>query len=136
MIGPPRPAPPARPASLAHQARSRRRMSQVDPLQERVFRSRVADFLFGLRLPATKEQIIRCARHNNTASQIMEALRDLPDRTYQSLDEIQAAVVYHPPRVWEVEGFPPEALRHDEIEAERIRRNIERAARPAPPRYE
>lgn len=111
-------------------------MNQVDPLQERVFRSRVADFLFGLRLPATKEQIIRRARHNNTASQIMEALHDLPDRTYHSLDEILATVVYHPPRVWEVEGFPPEARRHDELETERIRRNIAQAARPVPPRYE
>ena len=111
-------------------------MPPVDPVQERVFRSRVADFLFGLRFPATKEQIIRCARHNNTASQVTEALRALPDRTYASLVEVQSAVIYHPPRVWDVEGFPPEALKHDAIEAERIRRNIEQAARPTPPRYE
>jgi hypothetical protein len=111
-------------------------MEQVDPLQERIFRSRVADFLFGLSFPANKAQIIRRARHNNTASQVTEALRELPDRAYASIEEVQAAVVYFPPRVWDVEGFPPEALRHDEIEARRIRSNIERAARPTPPRYE
>lgn len=111
-------------------------MSSVDPVQERVFRSRVADFLFGLRFPATKEQIIRRARHSNTASQAIEAFRALPDRTYTNLEAIQAAIVYHPPRVWDVEGFPPEALKHDMIEAARIRHNIEQAARPTPPRYE
>jgi hypothetical protein len=108
-------------------------MAQVDPLQARVFRSRVADFLFGLHFPATKEQIIARARRNNTASQVIQALRDLPERTYQTLDEVQATVNYSPPLVWDVDGFPAEALRHDEIEAERIRRNIQRAARPIPP---
>lgn len=108
-------------------------MEQVDPIQERVFRSRVADYLFGLRFPATKEQIIRRGRHNNTASQVTEALRLLPDRTYGAMEEIQAAVAYYPPRVWDVDGFPPEAIRHDQIEAERIRRNIGQAARPTPP---
>jgi uncharacterized protein DUF2795 len=104
-------------------------MDQVDPVQERTFRSRVADFLFGLTFPATKEQIIRRARHNNTASQVAEALRHLPDRDYADLADVQATVRYYPPRVWDVEGFPPEAIKHDEIEAERIRRNISRAER-------
>jgi hypothetical protein len=104
-------------------------MEQVDPLQEQIFRSRVADFLFGLRFPASNADIIRCARRNNTASQIVEALRELPERTYPDLAAVLAAVTYHPPRVWDVEGFPPEALEHDRAEAERIQRNIQRAER-------
>ncbi len=108
-------------------------MEPDDRLQEYIFRSRIADYLFGLQFPATKEAIIRQARHNNTASQAVEALQELPDRTYASMAEVQATVQYHPPHLWDMEGFPPEALEHDRIEAERIRRNIERAARPAPP---
>ncbi|MCC6628508.1 MAG: DUF2795 domain-containing protein [Chloroflexi bacterium] len=109
-------------------------MGDVDPMQERVFRSRVADFLFGLQFPATRQAIIQRARHNNTTSQVVEALSDLPDQTYADLAAVQTAVAYHPPRVWDVEGFPPAALRHDEVEAERIRRNTQRVARPNPPR--
>jgi hypothetical protein len=104
-------------------------MDQVDPVQARIFRSRVADFLFGLTFPATKEQIIRQARHNNTASQVTEALNRLPDRAYADLADVQVTVVYFPPRVWDVEGFPPEAIEHDQIEGDRIRRNITRAER-------
>jgi hypothetical protein len=108
-------------------------MSAPDPLYERIFRARIADFLHGLAFPATKQAIIQRARHNNTASQIVEALNRLPNQTYASVEAVQAAVAYHPPRVWDVEGFPPEAVRHDEIEAERIRHNIERTERPRPP---
>lgn len=108
-------------------------MGEVDPMQERVFRSRVADFLFGLQFPATRQAIIQRARHNNTTSQVVEALSDLPDQTYADLAAVQTAVIYHAPRIWDVEGFPPEALRHDEIETERIRRNTQRVARPNPP---
>lgn len=104
-------------------------MEQRDPTDEITFRSRVADFLFGLPFPATREQIIQRARHNNTASQVMEALRRLPDQTYRSLTEVQAAVSYYPPRHWDDEGFPAEAHEHDRREAERIRRNIEQAQR-------
>lgn len=107
-------------------------MEPADRLQETIFRSRVADYLFGLQFPATKETIIRCAQHNNTASQAIDALRELPDRTYAGMAEVQAAVQYHPPHTWDVEGFPPAALEHDRIEAERIRRNIEQAARATP----
>ena len=57
-------------------------MEPDDRLQEYIFRSRIADYLFGLRFPVTKEGIIRQARHNNTASQAVEALQELPDRTY------------------------------------------------------
>jgi hypothetical protein len=120
-------------ATRSGQRRSQQGMEPVDPVQERVFRERVADFLFGLSFPATKEQIIRRAHHNNTASQVMDALRDLPDGDYATLEEIQAAVRYHRPHVWDVDGFPPEALRHDELEAERLRENIQRALRPTPP---
>jgi glutathione S-transferase len=109
-------------------------MTEIDPIQERVFRSRVADFLFGLGYPATKAAIIAQARRNNTASQITDALSRLPDRTYVDLGDIQAAVAYHPPHVWDVDGFPPEAIRHDEIEADRLKQNISRADRPLPPR--
>ena len=108
--------------------------SAFDPIQERVFRSRVADFLFGLHYPATKQQVIHRARHNNTASQATEALAALPERTFDNLDEILSAISYYPARAWDVEGFPPEAIQHDEIEAERLRLNILRAERPASPR--
>ena len=101
--------------------------------EERVFRSRIADFLFGLTFPATREQIIRQARHNNTASQIVDALLDLPDRAYESMADVQATARYHPPHVWDIDGFPRNAIRHDQIEAERLRGNTARVERPAPP---
>lgn len=107
-------------------------MESADRLQETIFRARVVDYLFGLQFPATKDMVIRRAQHNNTASQAIDALRALPDRTYAGMAEVQAAVHYHPPHIWEVEGFPPAALEHDRIEAERIRRNIEQAARATP----
>jgi hypothetical protein len=101
----------------------------VDPVEELTFRARVADFLFGLNFPASHAQIIQRARHNNTASQIMEALAALPDRQYAHLADVQATVAYHSPRLWDSEGFPAEAHEHDRRETERIRRNIQRAHR-------
>jgi hypothetical protein len=108
-------------------------MSAAESLQERIFRARVEDFLFGLTFPATKAAIIHRARQNNTASQIVEALATLPNQTFESIAAVQAATAYHPPRVWDVEGFPAEAIRHDEIEADRIRTHIDQAERRASP---
>ena len=64
---------------------------------DRVFRSRVADFLSDLAFPAGKADIIACAKRHNTASDVLATLLQLPDRKYLSLSDVRAAVALPAP---------------------------------------
>ncbi len=48
--------------------------------------------LGGISYPATKDQLIEHARGKNAAKDILDALRDIPDREYDGPNEVSKAV--------------------------------------------
>lgn len=63
-----------------------------DPGLPTVFLARVVDFVSGQSFPAAKAAVIARARHANTASDIYAVLLEIPDRTYESTEDLQRAV--------------------------------------------
>jgi len=53
---------------------------------------RVQKFLGGISYPATKQQLVDCARGNQADDNALRALGDLPDREYSGPDEISKVV--------------------------------------------
>ena len=53
---------------------------------------KVYRFLRGIRYPATKQQLMDCARGNQADDKALRALGDLPDREYSGPDEISKVV--------------------------------------------
>jgi hypothetical protein len=56
---------------------------------------RVHKFLGGIRYPATKSQLIDCARDNQADDAALATLQDIPEREYSGPDDVsQAAARY------------------------------------------
>jgi hypothetical protein len=49
--------------------------------------------LGGVRYPATKEQLIECARGNNAGTDVLALLESLPDRRYSGPNDISKAAI-------------------------------------------
>jgi hypothetical protein len=45
---------------------------------------RVQKFLAGLRYPAAKDEVLACAHTRGADEQVLDALRSIPDRRYES----------------------------------------------------
>ncbi|MBX6773008.1 MAG: DUF2795 domain-containing protein [Chloroflexi bacterium] len=60
--------------------------------ERRVYLARVRDFVDGVSFPATREEILAHARRRNTPSDIYADLTHLPDRRFDSLADVVAAV--------------------------------------------
>jgi hypothetical protein len=71
--------------------------------------------LEGVPLPATKDQLLEYAVRQRAAPQLLEALRELPERQYERLDEVGEELTHvqpaQPPRPrrkpGEESGEPP-----------------------------
>lgn len=71
--------------------------------------------LEGVRLPATKDELLEHAVRQRAEPQLLEALRSIPDRPYERLDEVGEEVVRvqpspprePPPRPRDESGAPP-----------------------------
>ena len=71
--------------------------------------------LVGVDLPAEKAMVLEYAVRQKTAPTHLNALRSLPDREYESLDEIAEALLHvqpgtfddEPPAPHEESGLPP-----------------------------
>ena len=57
-----------------------------------VFLARVTDFLSGQGYPATKAEVVACARRANTASDVYAALLDLPERRYETAVDLEREI--------------------------------------------
>lgn len=55
---------------------------------DRVYRSRVADFVGTSPFPAGKAEIVARAQRRNVASDVLADLLQLPDRQYRSLEDL------------------------------------------------
>ncbi len=52
----------------------------------------VVQYLKGIDMPATKEEIIQTATTNHAPQDVIDILQQLPDQTYQEMDDIWSAV--------------------------------------------
>ncbi len=52
---------------------------------------RVQKFLDGIHYPATKKQLIDCARGNQADDDALATLHDMPEREYSGPDEVSQA---------------------------------------------
>jgi hypothetical protein len=59
---------------------------------------KVQKFLRGIDYPATKEQLIEHARKNKADDDVIEALRELPEREYGGPNAVSSAVARETPR--------------------------------------
>lgn len=67
-------------------------MKPIDRSIRRVYLTRVRDFVEGTRFPASRAEVIAFARGKNTPSAIMTDLTRLPVQSYNSLNEVVAAI--------------------------------------------
>ena len=52
----------------------------------------VVQYLKGLDLPATKDEIILRARQNDAPQDVVNVLEKIPDRVYEEMDDIWSAI--------------------------------------------
>lgn len=52
----------------------------------------VVQYLKGLDMPASKDEIIQTAQSNGAPQDVLDVLQQLPDQTYQQMDDIWRAV--------------------------------------------
>lgn len=48
--------------------------------------------LQGLEMPASRQEILECARRNSAPASAIHAIEMLPDRRYRDMDQIMAAI--------------------------------------------
>jgi hypothetical protein len=82
--------------------------------------------LEGVRLPATKDQLLEYAVQQRAEPHFLEALRALPDRSYERLDDVGEELVHVqpapppelPPQPHEESGDPPGGSAYTDPNAE------------------
>jgi hypothetical protein len=60
-------------------------MAQINPIQ-------VEKFLKGLDYPASKQDVVQCAKKNGADDNVNSALQQLPDRTFEGPSGISKAL--------------------------------------------
>ncbi|MCA2206988.1 MULTISPECIES: DUF2795 domain-containing protein [Nocardia] len=60
-------------------------MSQINPIQ-------VQKYLSGIDYPCDRDGIVNTARSNGADSDILDALQDLPDRTFDGPNAVSQAI--------------------------------------------
>ncbi|MBI2942232.1 MAG: DUF2795 domain-containing protein [Chloroflexi bacterium] len=52
----------------------------------------VVSYLDGLDLPATRQEIVECARRNGAPDAVVRVLQAVPDRRYRQMDDVMDAI--------------------------------------------
>ena len=52
----------------------------------------VVQYLKGLDLPASKQDIIHCALQNGAPQDVVDVLQQLPEQNYQQMDDVWRAI--------------------------------------------
>jgi hypothetical protein len=69
-----------------------------------VFKSRLADFLYSVQFPATKERVEATLVTGNAPEYLVEAVSLIPDRLYSSFDDLASEVLGMLDRIPSVAG--------------------------------
>ncbi|WP_459546615.1 DUF2795 domain-containing protein [Nocardia sp. X0981] len=60
-------------------------MSQISPIQ-------VQKYLSGIDYPCDRDGLVATARHNGAGAEVIHALEDLPDRTFDGPNAVSQAI--------------------------------------------
>jgi len=52
----------------------------------------ISKYLSGINFPCSKEELINHARRNNAPENVLQTLRRIPDRTYNSMSDVMSGV--------------------------------------------
>ncbi len=79
-------------------------MPPMSPIKRKEYRSRVLQFLTGLRFPATREQILAHYTRKNTPMEVLEETMALPTGSFASAaefaDVLAASHALRAPHTW------------------------------------